>query len=108
MPEGFRVDWGATDLSAFKNKPWIVARAVAVIDALSFATATIHVGISVLLGRMVDGLRGSNRHGRKALDAAGRVIRVSQPRPNWNVSVQIRVGRGRAADRAFEPEALAA
>jgi len=108
VPEGFRVDWGATDMAAFDKKPWIVARAVAAHNAVAMVVSAIRIGVSVLLWRMVDGLRGSDRHARRSRDAAGRVIRVSQPKPNWNVSVQINVGRGRKGDQAYQPQALAA
>jgi hypothetical protein len=108
VPEAFRVDWGATDMAAFDKKPWLVARAATVHNAVSIVVSAIRIGVTVLLWRMVDSLRGSDRHARRTRDAAGRVIRVSQPKPNWNVSVEINVGRGRKGDQAYRPEALAA
>jgi hypothetical protein len=106
VPEGFRVDWRDTDLDAFKKKPWPVAQVLAVTNAVALFVSAIQIGVSVLLWRMVDTLRGSDRHARRTRDAAGRVIRVSQPKPNWNVSVQISVGR--KGTQAYQPQALAA
>jgi hypothetical protein len=108
VPEGFRVDWGATNMAAFTRKPWIVAQALAVGNAVAMVASAIRIGVSVLLWGMVDSLRGSDRHARRTRDAAGRVIRVSQPKPNWNVSVQINVGRGRKGEQPYQPQALAA
>jgi hypothetical protein len=106
VPEGFRVDWRETDLDAFKKKRWPVAQVQAVTNAVALVASAIRIGVSVLLWRMVDTLRGSDRHARRTRDAAGRVIRVSQPKPNWNVSVQISVGR--KGTQAYQPQALAA
>lgn len=108
VPEGFRVDWGATDLELFNKKPWLVMQVKAATNAVALVASAVRIGVSVLLWRMVDGLRGSDRHARRTRDAAGRVIRVSQPKPNWNVSVQINVGRGRKGDSLYQPQALAA
>lgn len=93
VPEGFRVDWRATDLAAFDHKPRAAQRVLAMTTGVALIASAIRIGVSVLLWRMVDTLRGSDRYARRARDAAGRVIRVAQPKPNWNVSVQISVGR---------------
>ena len=108
MPEGFRVEWGATDMATFDKKPWVVTQARSAGNAVAMVVSAIRIGISVLMWRMVDGLRGSDRHARRTRDAAGRVIRVSQPKPNWNVSVQINVGRSRRGEAAHQPHAFAA
>jgi hypothetical protein len=106
VPEGFRVDWRDTDLNAFKKTPWPIAQVLAAINAVAMVASAIRIGVTVLLWGMVDTLRGSDRRARTACDAAGRVIRVSQPKPNWNVSVQISVGRKGA--QGYQPQALAA
>jgi len=108
VPDGFRVDWGTTDLTAFRRRSPIAVRIVAAWDAVIGAIIAVRATLSLLLWRMVDALRGSTRRDADALDAAGRPLGMSGSQRNWNLSVQISVGRSPRAEQPPRSEALVA